>query len=166
MLQRTPIEGSYQQSLFGEFSILACLRITILPSCITLFSKLKVFKLVHLSYLGSLPAFNTLKVLSTLTIRCCRSIKKLPDSFTSSDAFPSLKELDCSSFGLVEFSEVENGAMPMLQILNLDHTHIKNLPNTLIYLKNLKVVYICEDGFDDLCKKFENSCLSKKFSHF
>jgi hypothetical protein len=77
-----------------------------------------------------------------------------------------LKELDCSSFGLVEFSEVENGAMPMLQILNLDHTHIKNLPNTLIYLKNLKVVYICEDGFDDLCKKFENSCLSKKFSHF
>jgi hypothetical protein len=77
-----------------------------------------------------------------------------------------LKELDCSSSGLVEFSEVEDGAMPMLQILNLHHTHIKNLPNTLIYLKNLKVVCICEDGFDDLCKKFENSRLLGKFEMF
>jgi len=148
-----------------EFWVRSCFRITI-PSFITLFSKLKVLKLESLSSLYSLPALNTLKVLSTLTINGCRWIEKLPDSFTSSDAFPSLKELDCSSSGLVEFSEVEDGAMPMLQILNLDHTHIKNLPNTLIYLKNLKVVYICEDGFDDLCKKFENSCLSKKFSHF
>ncbi len=148
-----------------EFWVSCGLRITI-PSFITLFSKLKVLKLEYLSSLYSLPALNTLKVLSTLTINCCTWIEKLPDSFTSSDAFPSLKELDCSGSGLVEFSEVEDGAMPMLQILNLNHTHIKNLPNTLIYLKNLKVVYICEDGFDDLCKKFENSCLSKKFSHF
>jgi Leucine-rich repeat (LRR) protein len=148
-----------------EFWVMASSRITI-PSFITLFSKLKVLKLQSLSSLYSLPALNTLKVLSTLTINGCRQIEKLPDSFTSSDAFPSLKELDCSSSGLVEFSEVEDGAMPMLQILNLHHTHIKNLPNTLIYLKNLKVVYICEGGFDDLCKKFENSCLSKKFSHF
>jgi hypothetical protein len=54
----------------------------------------------------------------------------------------------------------------MLQKLNLDDICIKSLLNTLIYLKNLKVVYICEDGFDDLCKKFKNSYLSKKFSHF
>jgi Leucine-rich repeat (LRR) protein len=77
-----------------------------------------------------------------------------------------LKEFDCSSSGLVEILEVENGAMPMLQILNLDDTDIKSLPNTLIYLKNLKVVYICEDRFDNLCKQFKNTWLSKKISSF
>jgi Leucine-rich repeat (LRR) protein len=109
-------------------------------------------------------------MLSTLSIKGCRLIKKLPDSFTSSDAFPSLKELDCSYSGLVEFSEVKYGAMPNLQILNLNYTNIKSLPDTLIYLKNLKVVYVCKDGFDDLCKKFENSWLSRgnlvKFTSF
>jgi hypothetical protein len=72
--------------------------------------------------------------------------------------------LDCFSSGLVEFSEVEDGAMPKLQVINLENTNIKSLPDTLIYLKNLKVVYICKYRFDDLCKKFENSWLSGKFS--
>jgi Leucine-rich repeat (LRR) protein len=71
-----------------------------------------------------------------------------------------LKKLNCLSSGLVEFPEVEDGAMPKLQILNLNRTNIKSLPDTLIYLKNLKVVYICHD---DLCKKFENTWLSGKF---
>jgi hypothetical protein len=56
--------------------------------------------------------------------------------------------------------------MPMLRKIVLDDICIKSLLNTLIYLKNLKVMYICEDGFYDLCKKFENSWLSKKISHF
>jgi len=99
-------------------------------------------------------------MLSTLSIYGCKSIKKLPNSFTSSDAFPSLKKLDCFGFGLVEFSKVEDGAMPKLQILNLNCTNIKSLPNILIYLKNLKVVHICQD---ELCKKFKNSWLSRKF---
>jgi hypothetical protein len=47
--------------------------------------------------------------------------------------------------------------------LNLNYTNIKSLSDTLIYLKNLKVVHVCKDGFDDLCKKFENSWLSRKF---
>jgi Leucine-rich repeat (LRR) protein len=129
-----------------------------------LFSKLKVLILDGMSSLESLPALNTLKMLSTLSIKWCKSIKKLPNSFTSSGAFPSLKELHCLGSGLVGFLKVENGAMPKLQILNLDSTDIKSLPYTLIYLKNLKVVYISEDGFDDLCQKFEKSWLSKKFS--
>jgi Leucine-rich repeat (LRR) protein len=149
-----------------EFWVCCCERIKILPSFITLFSKLKVLRLDGMSSLESLPALNTLKMLSTLSIKGCESIKKLPDSFTSSDAFPSLKELDCLGSGLVEFSEVEDGAMPKLQILNLDCTDIKSLPDTLIYLKNLKVVYICQDGFDDLCEKFKNSWLSGKFEMF
>jgi Leucine-rich repeat (LRR) protein len=106
---------------------------------------------------------NTLKMLSTLTIWKCQSIKKLPNSFTSSDAFPSLKILDCSALGLVEFSEVEDGAMPKLQILNLNCENMKK-PDTLINLKNLKEVYICEFRFDDLCKKFENTWLRGKLS--
>ncbi|CAK9860278.1 unnamed protein product [Sphagnum jensenii] len=143
-----------------EFWIFSCTRIKILPSCIPLFSKLKVLRLDGLSSLESLPALNTLKMLSTLNIINCRLIRKLPDSFTSLDAFPSLKELNCLHSGLVEFPEVEDGAMPKLQILNLNQTDIKSLPDTLIYLKSLEVVYICHD---DLCKKFENTWLSRKF---
>jgi Leucine-rich repeat (LRR) protein len=85
-----------------EFCVDSCTRIKILPSWILLFSKLKVLILIGLSSLESLPALNTLKMLSTLNIIGCGLIKKLPDSFTSSDAFPSLKELDCSECGLVE----------------------------------------------------------------
>jgi hypothetical protein len=142
-----------------EFSVFSCTQIKILPSCIPLFSKLKVLVLDSLNCLESLPALNTLKLLSTLEIRQCKLIKKLPDSFTSSDAFPSLKKLDCSCSRLVEFPEAEDGAMPKLQILNLSYTYITNLPDTLIYLKNLKVVYIRHD----FCKKFENTWLSGKF---
>jgi Leucine-rich repeat (LRR) protein len=148
-----------------EFHVWCCESIGILPSFITLFSKLKVLKLVELS-LESLPALNTLEMLSTLHITWCRRMKKLPDTFTSSNAFPSLNELDCWESGLVEFLEVENGAMPKLQILNLKGTHIKNLPDTLIYLENLKKVHICKDRFDELCKKFENTWLSSKFTYF
>jgi Leucine-rich repeat (LRR) protein len=149
-----------------EFWVWDCQLFRILPSFITLFSKLKVLRLDRMSSLENLPALNTLKMLSTLSIKECKLIKKLPDSFTSSDAFPSLKELDCLGSGLVEFSEVEDGAMPKLQILNFDCTDIKSLPDTLIYLKNLKVVYICQDGFGDLCEKFKNSWLSGKFEIF
>ncbi|KAH9550063.1 hypothetical protein CY35_10G053800 [Sphagnum magellanicum] len=145
-----------------EFWLCYCGQMKILPSVVTLFSKLKVLRLQAMPSLESLPALNTLKMLSTLNILLCESIKKLPDSFTSSDAFPSLKELDCSGSGLVEFLEVEDGAMPKLQILNLVGTSIKSLPDTLIYLKNLKVVHIRQNEFDDFYKKFKNSWLSGK----
>jgi len=102
-------------------------------------------------------------MLSTLYITSCKSIKQLPISFTSSGAFPNLKELSCYASRLAEFSEVEDGAMPKLQILNLEGTKMKRLPDTLINLKNLKVVYICKDRFDDLRKNFENSWLWSKF---
>jgi hypothetical protein len=146
-----------------KFSVCFCERINILPSFITLFSKLKVLKLDGMSSLESLPALNTLKMLSTLSIRGCKSIKKFPDSFTSSNAFPNLEELDCSDSGLVEFSEVEDGAMPMLQKLNLNSRFFKSLPYTLIYLKNLQVVHIYKYGSYDFSEKFKNSCLSDKF---
>ncbi len=155
-----------------EFSIKYCEQIKILPSFITLLSKLKVLRLFSLP-LESLPALNTLKMLSTLSIQSCRSIKKLPKSFTSSDAFPSLEVLDCEDSGLVEFWEVEDGAIPKLRILNLKMTAIKSLPSTLINLRNLKVVYIRQrgfydlnkkfNGFYDLSEKFKNSWLSDKF---
>jgi hypothetical protein len=144
------------------FDLGYCTRIRILPPFITLFSKLKVLDLQGMYSLESLPALNTLKMLSTLSIKECRLIKKLPNSFTSSGAFPNLEKLNCYESGLVEFSEVEDGAMPNLRILNLDCTWINSLPDTLIYLKNLKVVNIRADRFDDLCKKFDNSWLSRK----
>ncbi len=147
-----------------EMAVSGCDRIKILPQFITLFSNLKDLRLHSISSLESLPALNTLKMLSTLWIYNCKSIKHLPVSFTSSDAFPSLNELNCSRSGLVEFLEVEDGAMRKLQILELDGTDIKRLPDTLIKLKNLKVVYICKDRFDNLCKNFENTWLLSKFS--
>jgi Leucine-rich repeat (LRR) protein len=119
-----------------KFSIMDCERIKILPLFITLFSKLKLLRLDEMS-LESLPALNTLKMLSTLSIMGCKLIKKLPKSFTSSGAFPSLVELNCENSGLVEFSDVEDGSMPKLQILNLYGTNIEILP-CVIYLRNLK----------------------------
>jgi Leucine-rich repeat (LRR) protein len=147
-----------------ELMVSSCERIKILPQFIILFSNLKDLRLRIMSSLEGLPALNTLKMLSTLCIEDCKSIKQFPVSFTSSDAFPSLNELNCSGSGLVEFLEVKDGAMPNLQILNLDHTDIKRLPDTLINLKNLKAVYIRKDRFDDLCKNFENTWLLNKFS--
>jgi Leucine-rich repeat (LRR) protein len=147
-----------------ELKLCKCKQFKILPSFITLFSKLKVLNLVGTCSLESLPTLNTLKMLSILSIDNCKSIKKLPNSFTSSDAFPSLKELNCSNSGLVEFPEVEDGAMPKLRILNLDETNIQSLPNTLIYLKNLQVVYICEYRFDDLWNNFQDTWLWGKCS--
>jgi Leucine-rich repeat (LRR) protein len=161
---KTVPDGIQSMLHLEKFTIRVCEQIKILPSFITLFSKLKVLKLYGIFSLENLPALNTLKMLSTLSIRCCKSIKRLPDSFTSSDAFPSLKKLDCYVSGLVEFSEVRDGAMPKLEVLNLDVTNIKSLPETLIYLKNLKVVYVCKDRFDDLCEQFKNTWLLEKFS--
>jgi len=112
------------------FWVSHCEQIKILPSFITLFSKLKVFKLDGMFSLESFPALNILKMLSTLSITRCKLIKKLPNSSTSLDAFPSLKALDCLDSGLVEFSEVEDGAMPKLQILNLHNTDIKSVENS------------------------------------
>jgi Leucine-rich repeat (LRR) protein len=146
-----------------EMMVSRCQRIKILPQFITLFSNLKDLRLTSMSSLESLPALNTLKMLSTLCIEDCKLIKQLPVSFTSSDAFPSLNELNCSRTGLVEFSEVEDGAMPKLQILNLNCVDIKSLPDTLIYLKSLKVVYIPKDRFDALRKNFKNTWLLSKF---
>jgi Leucine-rich repeat (LRR) protein len=146
-----------------EMMVSNCQRIKILPQFITLFSNLKDLRLWSTSSLEGLPALNTLNMLSTLCIQDCKLIKQLPVSFTSSDAFPSLNELNCSSSGLVEFLKVEDGAMCNLQILNLDNTKIKRLPDTLINLKNLKVVYIRQDRFDDLCKNFKNTWLLSKF---
>jgi hypothetical protein len=77
-----------------------------------------------------------------------------------------LEVLDCYNSGLVEFSEVEDGAMPKLQILNLGNTEIKNLPSTLVYLRDLKVVYIFKYGFYDCSHKFNGSYdLSEKFKN-
>ncbi|KAH8947009.1 hypothetical protein BDL97_11G017500 [Sphagnum fallax] len=157
---RTVPDAIQSMVCLEEFSIFNCKRIKILPACIPLFSKLKTLVLAGLSSLESFPALNTLKLLSTLYIYDCKLIRKLPDSFTSSDAFPSLKEFTCMLSGLIEFPKVEDGAMPKLQMLNLDRTNIEKLPDTLIYLKNLDVVFICHY---DLCKKFENTWLSGKF---
>jgi hypothetical protein len=78
-----------------KISVIDCEWIKILPSVITLFLELKELRLDCRSSLESLPTLNTLKMLSTLSIRGCKSIKNLSNSFTSSDAFASLKELHC-----------------------------------------------------------------------
>jgi len=158
------LPNAIQSMVHLEVFSIECSGMKILPSCITMFSKLQVLKLYYISSLERLPALNTLKLLSTLNIFKSTAMKKLPNSFTASDAFPSLEKLYCYGCGLVEFPEVEDGAMPKLQILNLECKYIKDLSDTLIHLKNLKIVHICKDRFDDLCEKFKNTWLSGKFS--
>jgi len=81
-----------------KISVINCEWIKILPLVITLLLELKELRLDCMSSLESLPTLNILKMLSTLSISGCKSIKKLPNSFTSSDAFASLKELHCLGF--------------------------------------------------------------------
>jgi len=70
---------------------------------------------------------------------CCSSLKYLPKSFTRCGAFPALINLKIRCPRLVEFPEVEDGALSKLRILQFMHCYsLKTLPLSLSYLTSLK----------------------------
>jgi len=106
-----------------------------------------------------LPALDSLPSLSLLVLQL--SIKKLPQSFTHPGAFPALNIFDLRHSKLVEFPEVEEGAMPKLQWLDFDDCiFLHSLPASISLLtsihtielgsKNEKLITSCKTEFRNL----------------
>ncbi len=112
-----------------------------------------------------LPALDSLPSLGLLVLKL--SIKKLPQSFTHRGAFPALNIFDLRQSKLVEFPDVEEGAMPKLQWLDFDDCIFHHsLPASISLLtsihtielgsKNEKLITSCNTNF-------RNSPIRKSF---
>jgi hypothetical protein len=111
-----------------------------IPHNISALTNLKILNL-QLWNMTCLPASmpHWCKQLQQLEINNDSSLKYLPDSFTRCGAFPALINLRIQCTGLVEFPEVEDGALSKLRILQFGFcVSLKRLPLSLNYLTSLK----------------------------
>jgi Leucine-rich repeat (LRR) protein len=111
-----------------------------IPHNISALSNLKILQL-DLGNLTTLPANmpHWCMQLEELEIFNRKSLKYLPKSFTRCGAFPALINLKMHCISLVEFPEVENGALSKLRILHFSLClSLKTLPLSLNYLTSLK----------------------------
>jgi hypothetical protein len=98
----------------------------------------------------------SLKQLQELSLCILKKLEYLPTSFTCCYAFPALTELRmdmCSS--LVEFPEMEEGALPNLTILQFDMCYsLETLPLSLELLTSLREIAIlnCEERMKESCR--------------
>jgi Leucine-rich repeat (LRR) protein len=142
----------------------------LLPGNISALTKLEDLRLYNFHNLKTLPAwmpdFKKLRSLSVIWWDC---LERLPGSFTHRGAFPALIEfkiIGCTN--LVEFPEVEGGAIPKLQTLYLDGCKsLGSLPLSLEVLTNLRNLHLRGCGTNDLkrsCRKNrENSLIWRRF---
>jgi hypothetical protein len=111
-----------------------------------------------------LPALDSLPRLGSLVLRL--SIKELPQSFTRRGAFPALDLFDVAQSKLVEFPEVEEGAMPKLQSLDFnDCIFLHTLPASISLLTNIQTIDLGSknEKLITSCKtNFKNSTIRKK----
>ncbi|CAK9876702.1 unnamed protein product [Sphagnum jensenii] len=128
-----------------------------LPHNISALTNLKILEL-RLVNVKTLPAgmAYSLKQLQELRLYEVRSLEYLPRSFTSRDAFPALTYFSlmlCSS--LVEFPEVDEGALPNLRTLAfVGCGSLGTLPLSLELLSSLREVYVhcCGETVKDSCR--------------
>jgi len=98
----------------------------------------------------------SLKQLQELILYSLEQLEYVPKSFTSCDAFPALIEFRieiCSS--LVEFPEVDEGALPNLRSLQFDMCDsLGTLPLSLEKLTSLRemIVFYCGETLKDSCR--------------
>jgi hypothetical protein len=129
-----------------------------LPHTISALTNLKILELA-LENVKTLPAgmAYSLKQHQELTLYDMQRLEYLPRSFTSCYAFPALIEFRidmCSS--LVEFPEVEEGALPNLRILLFDMCYsLETLPLSLELLTSLRSISLINFGekMKDGCRK-------------
>jgi Leucine-rich repeat (LRR) protein len=129
-----------------------------LPHTISALTNLKVLELA-LENVKTLPAgmAYSLKQLQELTLYMLEKLEHLPKSFTSCGAFPALIEFHidmCSS--LVEFPEVDEGALPNLRRLVFDMCYsLGTLPLSLELLTSLRRMDLlnCEEIMKDACRE-------------
>jgi hypothetical protein len=130
-----------------------------------------VVKLPHniftLANLKLLQVFMRSRALPTEMVYGCMQLQQfelwapeleyLPSSFTCCGTFPALVELNLHCCELVEFPEVDEGAMSKLRILNLAGcSSLKTLPLSLERLPSLNSLIM--DDMDILRKSYRINC--------
>jgi len=128
-----------------------------LPHSICALMKLKILA-IRLKNVKTLPAemAYSLKQLQELYLINLESLEYLPRSFTCCDAFPALivcRISLCTS--LVEFPDVDEGALPKLQSLEFDRCFsLGTLPLSLEVLTSLRnlIVRDCKETVEDSCR--------------
>jgi len=124
-----------------------------LPHNISALTKLKY---LQFEYIETLPheMSHTFKQLKQLDLGYCMNLEYLPRSFTCCGAFPALiclKLYFCVS--LVEFPEVDEGALPKLRTLDFWCCNsLKHLPLSLEVLTSLNNLRL------SCCEELKNSC--------
>ncbi len=139
-----------------------------LPHNISALTKLKVLWL-HLNF-KTIPAempygLIQLQKLSLCDIKC---LEYLPRSFTCCDAFPALITFElCGWSTLVEFPEVDEGALPKLRSLDFSGCgSLRTLPLSLELLTSLRklIVSDCDLTLQDSCRtNCEKSSIWRRF---
>jgi Leucine-rich repeat (LRR) protein len=128
-----------------------------LPHNISALTNLKILQLGHVN-VKTLPAgmAYSLKQLKKLSLHYLEELEYIPKSFTSCDAFPALIQFhitNCSS--LVEFPEVDEGALPNLRSLQFFMCEsLGTLPLSLEKLISLRkmIVFYCGETMKDSCR--------------
>jgi hypothetical protein len=129
-----------------------------LPHNISALTNLKILEL-GLENVKTLPAgmAYSLKQLQELHLLHLEELENLPKSFTSCDAFPALilfRIIGCGS--LVEFPEVDEGALPNLRKLHLFRCFcLATLPLSLELLTSLRrmSVWYCGERLKESCRR-------------
>jgi Leucine-rich repeat (LRR) protein len=124
---------------------------------ISALTNLKNLKLA-LKNVKTLPAgmAYSLKQLQELDLCYLEELENLPKSFTSPNAFPALIQFRIAAcFVLVEFPEVDEGALPNLKRLDIHMCHsLETLPLSLQVLTSLRQMNVayCGKTMTDSCR--------------
>jgi len=127
-----------------------------LPHNISALTKLKLLRLdLNVkTYPAEMPYW--FRELRQLEIWGYKSLEYLPKPFTSCGAFPSLREFRLRTCcRLVEFPEVDEGALPKLRTLDFTgSSSLGRLPLSLQVLTSLRELILCEcqDTLKDSCR--------------
>jgi Leucine-rich repeat (LRR) protein len=140
-----------------------------LPHNISALTKLKVLRL-GLENIETLPAEMPYWFiqLQDLDLWGFESLEYLPRSFTCRGAFPALREIRlCHCWRLVEFPEVDEGALPKLETLDFSGcASLGTLPRSLEVLTSLRnlILWDCEETLKDSCRtNCEKSSIWRRF---
>jgi Leucine-rich repeat (LRR) protein len=149
---RASFEDICELSALTELSILEVVK---LPHNISALRNLKILKL-ELRNLTTLPVNmpHWCIQLQQLEIGNIKSLEYLPKSFTRCGSFPALINLKIHCTSLVEFPEVEDGALSKLRILEFGYCYsLETLPLSLNYLTSLKklILYTCPKALYESC---------------
>jgi len=140
-----------------------------LPHNISALTKLKVLRL-GLENIETLPAEMPYWFiqLQDLDLWGFQSLESLPRPFTCRGAFPALREFRlCHCWRLVEFPEVDEGALPKLETLDFSGcASLGTLPLSLEVLTSLRNLILCDcdQTLKDSCRtNCEMSSIWKRF---